>query len=113
MTESFVIHHGDVVRPAVFRGTLAQENQLNLFGAPSSGNAASLFAILVHGLSPEFPDRLAFIWVQFPNASCTAYLAGFDLFDHVPDLARAIRPSAEEIAAKRAELRQRRDQESG
>ena len=113
MTESFVMHPGDLIRPADFRGTLAQENQLNLFGAPAGGNAASLFAILVHGLSQHFPDRLAFIWVQFPNADCTAYLGGFDLFDHVPDLAQAIRPSRAEIAAKRTEVRQHSDQESG
>ena len=105
MTESFVKQAGDLIRPADFRGTLAQENQLNLFGPPSGGDAPGLFAILIHGLHPYFPDRLAFIEVQFPNADCTAYLDGFDLFTEFTDLAHAIRPSTAEIAAKRAQLR--------
>lgn len=113
MTQSFVKHPGDLIRPADFRGTLAQEHQLNLFAAPAGGNAASLFAILVHGLSQYFPDRLAFIHVQFPNANCTAYLDGFDLFGHFPDLAQVSRPSAAEIAAKRADLRRHRGEEIG
>jgi hypothetical protein len=111
MTESFVNHQGDLIRPADFRGTLAQENQLNLFRAPAGGNATSLFAILTHGLSRHFPDRLSFIWVEFPNADCTGYVDGFDLFQEFPDLALAIRPTAADLAAKRAELRRQRDEQ--
>lgn len=112
MTQSFVASAGDLVRPADFRGTLAQSNQLELFGPPGGGNAPNLFGILIHGLHEWFPDRLAFVEVQFPNAECTAYLNGFDLFEQFPDLARSIRPSAEEIAAKRAALRRDRREES-
>jgi hypothetical protein len=113
MTQSFVKGSGVVIRPADFRGTLAQDKQLNLFGRSSTAAECGVFAILIHGLNKYFPDRLAFIEVQFPNSDCTGYIDGFDLFGRFPDLAATMRPSAAELSAKRAELRRNRKDETG
>src|SRR5262249_55920387 len=42
MTQSFVRHSGQLVRPADFRGTLAQDNQLSIFDPPGGRAATSL-----------------------------------------------------------------------
>lgn len=85
-----------IVRRALFRSGLATDSQLNLFAQDSDevelGPDAKLFAILLHGAHPKYPDRLAFIEIAFPNNDCTGYIDSFDLLRRFPSLAKEVMP---------------------
>lgn len=111
LTESCVRWPTEVVRRAIFRDGLARSNQLVLFPDlwPAPDPDASLFAIVLHGSHPDYPDRVAFLEVAFPDPS-GGYLDHFDLLDWFPHLEKEVLPdiSARIIGEPRPHLRKPR-----
>jgi|CXWL01.1.fsa_nt_gi hypothetical protein len=118
MTVSAVEAPFEVVRPAVFRQTLALDSQLNIFTEPEAvADDAPLYAIVLHGpLGGGLHRTPAFIHVGFPETTCSKYVDRFNLLDCFPVLQAemAAKPVAPvERAQPRIRRERRRDEEPG
>jgi hypothetical protein len=95
LVECCVRRRGELVRHALFRQGLARTNQLalSLFADEQPIDPdAKVFAILQHGADHRFPNRLAFVDIEFPNSDCTGYVTRIDLLKRFPELAKEVRP---------------------
>jgi hypothetical protein len=96
LVQNHVQSRNQIVRPAAFRSGLANMSQLVLFPseqAPEIEDAdGKLFAIVLHGNHPKYPDRLAFVQVAFPNIDCSDYVTTFDLLHCFPALSEEVIP---------------------
>jgi hypothetical protein len=115
ITVSAVESPGDIVREAVFRKGLAQDNQLNLFfEAEPPPEDASLYAIVLHG--PAAAGLLpspGFIRIAFPARDCDKYVDSFNLLDHFPILQTEIDKLPKvEIQRKKPRLRREQDRKA-
>lgn len=113
MTISHVNQPSDMVRPADFRSTYAQDAQINLFGPekPRPPRDAQLFSILRHGSSKRMPRRPDFVRVGFPDADCKYYVCDIDVFSvqRFRNLASELWPAKIEVVADDLDLRLRSD----
>jgi hypothetical protein len=113
MTASAVESASELVREAVFRKSLAQDSQLEMFLEPEPPPAdAMLYAILLHGpLGAGLLPAPAFIHVGFPGADCDSYVDKFNLLDYFPllesEMEKLPKPSVQE--RKKPRLRRDRD----
>ncbi len=87
MTVSAVENVDQIVRKAVFRGTLAQAAQLGLFDDEQPVIGDLLYGILLHGAGEKDKSRPAFARVRFPVHDCAAYVEDMiDFFVRFPDI---------------------------
>jgi len=116
MTVSAVEAPGDIVREAVFRKSLAQESQLEMFMEPEPPpDDSMLYALLLHGpLGGGLLASPAFIHIAFPGRDCDKYIDRFNLLDYYPLLhAEMTKQPAAEIERKKPVLRRiRKDKQA-
>jgi hypothetical protein len=90
ITQSCITSPDVVPRYAVFRKTLAENGQLDLFEYNDVDSERTfLYGILTHGVDSKSArrSRPAFARVQFPNQDCTEYVDdGIDLFKRFPEI---------------------------
>lgn len=113
MTVSAVQAPAEIVREAVFRSSLAQDSQLDLFLAPvPPPDDAKLYAILLHGpLGGGLLASPSFINVAFPGSDCESYVDRFNLLDYFPVLQSEIDKLPKAKPQERKKPRLRRDQD--
>jgi len=112
LTISAVQSHGEVVRDAVFRKTLAQNPQGELFRKRElPPEDACLYVILLHGpLGGGMLRSPGFIRIAFPDQDCETYVDSFNLLDVFPIL-RAEMDKLPKTVIERKKSRLRRDQD--
>jgi hypothetical protein len=112
LTQSCIVEEGEVPRFAYFRATLALTGQLSLFEEPEPDGAQYMYSILTHGVDVNAPKRAwpAFVKIQFPDETCTAYLdGGIDLLARFPQVVSEYVPKLE-FGRKVTRRRQRKEE---
>ena len=116
MTVSAVEAPFEIVRPAVFRKTLARESQLQLFAEPEEpSDDALLYVLLLHGpLGGGLLTAPSFIHIAFPDPDCQKYVDRFNLLEYFPVLEADMKAKpATDIQRKKPRLRRdRKDQQA-
>lgn len=83
LTANAVNGPSEMVRQAIFRGTLAVSNQLLLF--PDKYNRPkgnSYYAVILHGAENFDESRVAFVYLGFPSFDLETYLTRINLVDY-------------------------------
>lgn len=109
MTISAVETPSEIVREAIFRKSLAEVSQLEMFKERTPPpDDALLYAIVLHGpLGGGLLSSPSFLHVGFPARECDHYADRFDLLDQFPVLQSEITTQPATEIQKKPRLRRK------
>ena len=82
LTANAVTGPREMVRPAIFRDTLAESNQLDIFPDPNKKHlGTACYSMILHGPQELEPTRVGFVCLVFPSSDSKSYLYRCNLLE--------------------------------